>query len=101
MSLVILGTSTCALCDRILAEGESLVSTSAFIRDRGHPLWPYSDAAMHSDCFSDWSERADFVSEFNRFWAQNYRGMRFMHPDGSIEEREPQPPRRLPNKPLQ
>lgn len=91
MALILRGKSRCALCDEVLEEGEELFATSAFLSDEAHPLWRYSDAAMHLSCFRDWPDREAFVAEFNSFWAHHFRGMRFMHSDGTIEEREPQP----------
>lgn len=93
MAIILRGRSRCALCDEVLAEGQLLFSTSAFL-DRDHPLWRYSDAAMHHSCFDAWPDRRSFIDSFNEFWSRNYRGMRFMHDDGSVEEREPEQRRR-------
>lgn len=65
--------------------------TSPFIKDNAHPLWRYSDAAMHKTCFLAWSERRFFISTFNEFFDRHFRGMRYMLEDGSIEERDPKP----------
>ena len=89
MALVLLGESTCPLCDEVLEQGQDIVATSAFIEDSEHPLWPFQDAGIHRTCFLEWPERERFVTLFNDYHARNYRGMLFMHSDGSLEEREP------------
>lgn len=89
MALIIRGKSTCALCGEVLEDGDDLFATTAFIENRDHPLWRFSDAAMHHACFLGWSDREVFVGEFNSFYRRHYRGTRFMHSDGRIEEREP------------
>jgi hypothetical protein len=89
MALVILEKSECPLCGKVLRQGESLVMTSPFIEERTHPLWRFSDAAMHRACFLAWSERPLFIETFNSYFDRHLRGMRYMLEDGSIEEREP------------
>jgi hypothetical protein len=104
MSLIIQGKSTCPLCGEVLEQGQELFAKSAFIEDRNHPLWRYLDAAMHQTCFLQWPERAAFISEFNGLFERHYRGIRFPHPDGTIEEREqflaPRRPTRRCSRPL-
>lgn len=65
MAIVILGLTQCPLCDEILAAGQSTVATSHFIQSPEHPLWRFSDAAMHYDCFQAWPMREAFVAEYN------------------------------------
>ncbi len=89
MALVILEKSECAICGKVLHKDEPLVMTSPFIEDRSHPLWRFSDAAMHRVCFLGWSERVLFIETFNSYLDRHFRGMRDMLEDGSIEEREP------------
>jgi hypothetical protein len=87
MALIILGKTTCSICDEPLMDGEDLVSTTHFIGDRADPLWRFSDSAMHSNCFSTWSHRAEFVERYNAtvgqmVWGNNTRHR--MKPDGTI-----------------
>jgi hypothetical protein len=56
--------------------------------DQSDPLWRYSDAPFHSDCFQRWDLREEFVSKFNDVmqtttWGAGKR--HHMHPDGFIE----------------
>lgn len=93
MAVVVRGKTECALCAEVIATGDDIFSTSAFVEDPGHELWRFSDAAMHQSCFLAWPRGEAFVELFNRYYAQHYRGMRFMRPDGTIEDRDPQPRR--------
>ena len=43
----------CALCGELLGDGE-IVATTHFIGDRNDPLWRFSDASMHYECFQRW-----------------------------------------------
>ncbi len=86
MAIILRGATACSICGEVLAEGDAIVVTSAFIGDEAHPLWQYSDSGMHRRCFSEWRLRQDFIDAFNGFFEENYRGARRMHPDGSIEE---------------
>ena len=62
MALVLRGKTRCALCKLVLGQDDELFTTSAFL-SRAHPLWRYSDAAMHLESFRDWSERDAFLVE--------------------------------------
>ena len=57
--------SRCPLCDELLGDAQ-IVATSHFMSDRSDPLWRYSDAAMHRECFLRWPLRAAFVERFNQ-----------------------------------
>lgn len=88
MALVFLGKSTCPICDRVLADGQVLVGTSHFIGDREDPLWRFSDAMMHRECFLSWELRADFVRRFNEEAAKHRFGNGTQHrmrDDGTVE----------------
>lgn len=87
MALVILGSSRCPLCRKTIDEGQELVSTTHFIESPGHPLWKYSDAAMHYGCFQTWEQRTLFVVEYNRLFGSRIWGNGTRHPmtdDGTI-----------------
>lgn len=87
MALILLGSTTCSICDRILNEGEDIVATSHFIADDKDPLWRYSDSGMHRACFVKWPEREIFISKFNEFAGKLIFGKTIYHemkPDGTI-----------------
>lgn len=63
--VLVLGTTQCSLCGKVLAAGEEVVGTTHFIADETDPLWRYSDSAMHRGCFLAWEHRAAFVAKYN------------------------------------
>jgi len=50
----------CALCGQPLTE--PFFATSHFIGDGNHPLFPYSDAAMHWPCYAEWPHQEEFAA---------------------------------------
>ena len=65
MALVVLGKSTCALCEGVLEDGQDITAFPAFLPAK-HRLWRYSDAAFHAQCFAAWSERPAFDALYQR-----------------------------------
>ncbi len=59
MAIIIRGKTRCSLCSRVLAAGEEIVGFSACL-EPGHPLWQYSDSAMHRSCYEAWPEHDTF-----------------------------------------
>jgi hypothetical protein len=59
MTVVIRGKTKCALCGGVLELGEKIVGFAHFLGPE-HPLWRYSDAAMHRLCYERWPERETF-----------------------------------------
>jgi hypothetical protein len=57
--------STCAICGRPFADRADLLATTAFLMP-DHPLWPFSDAPLHWDCFLPWEHRADFARLYDQ-----------------------------------
>lgn len=95
MALIIRGASECAVCGRVIDTVDDIVTTSPFL-GRDHPLWRYSDVAMHRECFLSWKDRATFVAAFNSIVSPQVTGngtTRHMLDDGSIRvvhpERDP------------
>jgi hypothetical protein len=87
MALIILGKTSCSLCDTVLMAGEDIVGTSHFIGDETDPLWRYSDSGMHRSCFLAWEHRLAFVAKFNATVGQQVSGNRTRHRmelDGTI-----------------
>jgi hypothetical protein len=70
MALVLLGKSRCAICEKILVDGDRMVSTSHFITDQTDPFWRYSDAPFHYLCFLKWKSRHRFICRFNELAAK-------------------------------
>lgn len=65
MAVIISGLSRCPLCEQLLGDTEPLVATWHFMADPFHPLYAFSDAAMHQSCFLRWNKREEFVRLFN------------------------------------
>jgi hypothetical protein len=94
VALIVLGSSWCPLCGRVLHQGDELVATSHFIADPRDPLWCYSDAGMHRSCFLTWEHREAFRVRYNeavRRFARGTAALRLMSWDGSVEEDCPEP----------
>lgn len=88
MAILILGHTDCPLCDNVIATGQRYVATLHFLQDQSHPLWRYSDAAMHYDCFQRWPCREEFVAEYNRTIRRLIPGSRsHMKADGTTTTR--------------
>jgi hypothetical protein len=51
MALIILGKTPCPLCGEPINETDEMVGFPAFISNQLDPLFPFSDAAFHADCF--------------------------------------------------
>ena len=87
MAIIIRGKSECSLCGQVLADGDDLVATTHFIHHQSHPLWRYSDSAMHRTCFAKWPEANAFRAAFNQIWPELVpQHPRHMLADGSIAE---------------
>ncbi|NUO75270.1 MAG: hypothetical protein HOQ32_04575 [Lysobacter sp.] len=87
MAILILGKTQCPLCSQTIEAGQVTVSSPHFIHNPSNPLWRYSDAAMHYECFQPWERRAEFVAEYNRtigeiVWGNGDRHR--MQADGTI-----------------
>lgn len=78
----------CAICDQPLGTDQPKIATSHFIADQTDPLWRFSDAAMHYECFQAWKHRQEFVAKYNEtigkiVWGNGKR--HHMKADGTIE----------------
>ena len=51
MAIIIRGKSKCTLCGKFLEEGQEVVAFSPFVGNELDPLWVFSDAGFHADCF--------------------------------------------------
>ena len=69
MALIIQGKIPCSICGNTIGAGdESTVATPHFIHDSVHPLWRYSDSAMHQPCFLAWGHHDAFRDAYNVLW---------------------------------
>jgi len=87
MALIILGKTLCPLCGKIIGKIDQTVATSHFIADRNDPLWRYSDAGFHKECFLAWEHREEFIKRFNDIVQPMVFGngtYKHMEPDGEI-----------------
>ena len=85
MALVIRGKTTCSICGQVQRDGADLVATTHFIRDDAHPLWRYSDSAMHRACFLNWPQANAFRAAFNETCSKaDAKHFREMLEDGTI-----------------
>jgi hypothetical protein len=51
MAVFIVGRTCCPLCERVIKEGEDIISFSPFVANQLDPLWIFSDGVFHADCF--------------------------------------------------
>ena len=90
MAQIIRGKSLCSLCNNVIAQADPIVSTSQFITDESDPLWPFSDAAFHQECFVAWENREVFVARFNQVACHSVFGngtYHYMQMDGTVVPR--------------
>ncbi len=52
MALILRGKTRCWICGQILDERDEVVAFPAFIGNRNDPMYPFSDAAVHSNCLA-------------------------------------------------
>jgi hypothetical protein len=74
MALLLPGKTTCPLCGEVIGPDDSVVGTTHFIADESDPLWRYSDAAFHRNCFERWEHRAEFETRYEA-WRQELNAL--------------------------
>ncbi|NMN04859.1 MULTISPECIES: hypothetical protein [unclassified Novosphingobium] len=87
MAIVVRGKTECSVCGDVIAGSDDIVMFPHFIWDEAHPLWRFSDSAMHRRCFVDWDQAKQFRRIYNETWPEimpNHR--RTMQSDGIIVE---------------
>ena len=52
MALIFLGLTECAICGKVLQEGNAVTSLPP-IADKQNPLYKYFDAGLHTQCFEN------------------------------------------------
>ncbi len=88
MALVTKGRTPCAICGAVLKAADDIFATSGGPIQPSDPLWKFQDAGMHRQCFQKWPLRDSFRAKYNDFFKNHLRGMRYIHEDGTLEERE-------------
>lgn len=88
MAIMIEGSTLCKLCNAPLYAEEEIVLIPAFIKDRTHNLFRFSDSSIHKSCFMNWKDKMSLIDEFNLYYQKHYRGLRVMSDDGYIENKE-------------
>jgi hypothetical protein len=88
LAIIFRGKSKCVVCDCVIGKLDEIVATSHFISEQSDPLWRFSDAPFHFECFQQWEMREQFVARFNEvneayIWGSGKR--HHMLSDGSIE----------------
>ena len=81
----------CPICGERIQATDRFVATTHFIEDRQDPLWQFSDAAMHYECFQTWPLRMDFVRRYREVMGVMTSGNGTyydMSDDGTIVVRE-------------
>jgi hypothetical protein len=73
MALVLLGKSTCPLCNEVMKEGEELKAFPAFL-PYDHRFGRFSDAAFHKVCFEK-DEDAQAVDDMLYVWERIMKSM--------------------------
>ena len=68
MAIVLRGKTDCSLCGSLINSANEIVMFPHFIWDNAHPLWRFSDSAMHQQCFADWDQAERFRAIFNGTW---------------------------------
>ena len=51
MAILIRGATKCSICNKVMQEGDEVVSFPPFIPNELDPLYFFHDAAFHADCF--------------------------------------------------
>ena len=59
MALIVRGSTKCAACGRVLTDDDEVAGLPHFAADPSDPLWKYSDAGFHRQCFDSLTERAE------------------------------------------
>lgn len=60
MAIIILGSSECALCRKVLADSSNVTGLPPSPQT-DHPLHKYFDAGFHKDCFENWDQKDEII----------------------------------------
>jgi hypothetical protein len=85
VAIVFRGKTRCSICGAVIDDGADWVGTPHFIQDDAHPLWRFSDSAMHRACFVGWEHADEFRALYDVLWNKLVPGHpRRMLSDGAI-----------------
>ncbi|MBS1513017.1 MAG: hypothetical protein JST86_19425 [Bacteroidetes bacterium] len=56
MAIILLNSSICALCGKILAETDEVIGLPP-VSFSDHPLYKYFDSGFHKQCYDTWNEK--------------------------------------------
>ncbi len=57
MALIFTGSTECAICKKVLQDGEAIATLPA-IANTQHPLYSFFDGGFHQSCFDNWEHKA-------------------------------------------
>jgi hypothetical protein len=61
MAIIFRGVTECALCGKVLMDGDDITCPSP-IADKEHPLYEYFDRGFHLQCFENWNRKEEVLS---------------------------------------
>ena len=65
MALIFLGKTKCALCGKILIDGDEIIGIPP-ISDIAHPLYEYFDTGMHKLCHNTWDKKDEIQTAVSK-----------------------------------
>ena len=75
MALILLGSTPCGLCGKLLLEGEEVIGLPA-VSNLTHPLYEFFDQGFHLECFEKWDKKDEVLkvieAERREFQKTNY-----------------------------
>lgn len=63
MALYKEGVTKCPICNALVYANEKHTGFTHFLED-SDPLWKYSDAVFHYDCFMNWEHKEEFLKRY-------------------------------------
>jgi hypothetical protein len=66
MAIIFEGLTECHICKQVLQAGDEITAFPAFLKNT-HPLWEYSDAAMHTRCYEACPDKPEMDRLYARF----------------------------------
>ena len=64
MALYNPGFTKCPICNQIVGESQKRTGFTHFIEDDKDPLWRFSDAVFHYDCFMKWECKEEYLKRY-------------------------------------
>lgn len=60
MALIFLGYTECALCGKVLADGDDIFGLPSS-SNKEHILYKYFDSGFHLTCFENWDKKNEIL----------------------------------------